>query len=228
MISRNNPALLFDIDGTLADTDVIHLKAFQSVFSPFGHDIDKTRYKAEIQGFTNQAIGERFFPGMPEEEQRAITDKKEAVFREMAQTGLQPMPGLLSLMDWADVNHIPMAAVTNAPRENAVHILNAIGVHARFKTIVIAGDLAYGKPHPMPYLVGLARLNASAEFSMAFEDSRTGLQSCIAAEIQSVGIMSSLTHEEMAQTGASYACKNYDDAGLWDLLEQHFQKKRPV
>ncbi len=221
-ISSSKSALLFDIDGTLADTDVIHLKAFNQVFGEYGHNFDGARYKQEIQGFTNQSIGDRFFPTLSNSEKKAITDKKEEVFREMAHEGLKPLGGLIPLMDWADKNNIPMAAVTNAPRANADHILNAIGVYHRFKTIVIAGELAHGKPHPLPYLEGLSRLGAMAERSIAFEDSRTGLQSCLAAGIQSVGIMTSLTPDEMAQTGAHYACKDYNDDGLWAIIEEKF------
>ena len=102
-------ALLFDIDGTLCDTDVVHLLAFNAVFAPYGHTFDKARYKREIQGFTNQSIGDRFFPGRSEDEKKAITDKKEAVFREMSQSGLEPIAGLIPLLDWADANKIPYA-----------------------------------------------------------------------------------------------------------------------
>lgn len=224
MTKPPSPALLFDIDGTLADTDVVHMKAFNQVFGEYGHHFDKARYKQDIQGFTNEAIGNRFFPSMSDAEKKAITDQKEAVFRDMSQSGLEPITGLLALMDWADAHDIPMAAVTNAPRANADHILNAIGVYHRFKTIVIAGELAHGKPHPLPYLEGLSQLGATAENSMAFEDSRTGLQSCVAAGIESIGVMTSLTPDEMAQTGASYACTRYDDAGLWERIHARFSR----
>ncbi len=212
-------ALLFDIDGTLCDTDVVHLQAFNEVFAPYGHMFDKARYKREIQGFTNQSIGDRFFPNLSEAEKKSITDKKEAVFREMSQSGLEPIPGLISLINWADVNKIPYAAVTNAPYENAHHILTSIGVKERFNVIIIGSALAHGKPHPMPYLEGLSRLNLSSpEGCIAFEDSRTGIQSATGAGLFTVGITTSLTPDEMAAEGATLSIHRYDDSRFLNLI----------
>jgi HAD superfamily hydrolase (TIGR01509 family) len=212
-------ALLFDIDGTLADTDIVHLQAFNNVFGEYGHQFDKDRYKREIQGFTNQSIGDRFFPDMSDAQKKSITDKKEHVFRTMAHTGLEPLAGLVDLLDWADAHDIPMAAVTNAPTENADHILSAIGVKNRFRAIIIGSSLPHGKPHPMPYLEGLSRLGLdSAEGCFAFEDSRTGIQSSTAANLFTVGIMTSLTSDELTTAGANLAVARYDDSRLNSIL----------
>jgi len=56
-------ALLFDIDGTLADTDALHLEAFNQVFAPHGHVFDRARASKELMGFSNSSISERFLPG---------------------------------------------------------------------------------------------------------------------------------------------------------------------
>ena len=52
-------ALLFDIDGTLTDTDHLHLLAFNEVFAPFGHQFNRARYTRELQGHANISIGAR-------------------------------------------------------------------------------------------------------------------------------------------------------------------------
>ena len=75
-------ALLFDIDGTLADTDALHLQAFNQVFGPRGHVFDRARASKELMGFSNASIGERFLPDMePPQRRLAIMDEKEAAFR---------------------------------------------------------------------------------------------------------------------------------------------------
>jgi len=53
-------ALLFDIDGTLADTDALHLQAFNQIFGPHGHVFDRARASKELMGFSNTSISERF------------------------------------------------------------------------------------------------------------------------------------------------------------------------
>ena len=52
-VTRNGRALLFDIDGTLADTDALHLQAFNAVFGPYGHRFDRARAARELLGRSN-------------------------------------------------------------------------------------------------------------------------------------------------------------------------------
>ena len=77
-MSGSGRALLFDIDGTLADTDALHLKAFNQVFAPHGHVFDRERASKELMGFSNTSISERFLPGQSPERQAAIMAEKEA------------------------------------------------------------------------------------------------------------------------------------------------------
>jgi phosphoglycolate phosphatase len=73
----------------------------------------------------------------------------------------------------------------------------------------------------MPYLEGLSRLGlTSADGCVAFEDSRTGLQSSTAAKLTSVGIMSSLTRDELVESGAAIAVERYDAPTLSALLNR--------
>ena len=210
MILKPGAALLFDIDGTLADTDPLHLKAFNAAFAPFGHVIDEHRYAKEIQGHANVAIAARFVPHLPPEEGMRVLDGKEILFRELAGTDIMPVPGLFELLEMADRIGLPMAAVTNAPRANADLIIDSLGIRHRFKAVVIGAELAHGKPHPLPYLEGLRLLGADAAASVAFEDSRTGIASATAAGIATVGIRTSLLHEDMIAAGAVLSADSYD------------------
>ena len=112
-------ALLFDIDGTLADTDALHLEAFNQVFAPHGHVFDRDRASKELMGFSNTSIGERFLPGQSPERRAAIMAKKEEAFRKLASGKIKPLAGLMKLLALADRADVPMVAVTNAPRLNA-------------------------------------------------------------------------------------------------------------
>jgi phosphoglycolate phosphatase len=211
-------ALLFDIDGTLADTDPLHLEAFNRTFAPFGHHFDKARFALELQGKANEAIAARFVPHLPPDEQNAIMASKEALFRDLARTQIYAVPGLFALLDLADSHAIPMAAVTNAPRPNADLILNGLGIYNRFKVIVIGDELAHGKPHPLPYLEGLRLLGATAAHSMAFEDSRTGIASATAAGLSTIGIRTSLAPTDMQAAGAIISADSYDDPSVLAMI----------
>lgn len=214
MILKPGAALLFDIDGTLADTDPLHLEAFNRTFAPYGEHFDKARFAIELQGKANEAIAKRFLPQLSRDEGMAIMTGKEEVFRDLARTQIHAVPGLFELMDLADAWGLPMAAVTNAPRPNADLILEGLGIKARFKAIVIGDELAHGKPHPLPYLEGLRLLGASAENSVAFEDSRTGIASATAAELATVGMRTSLLDADMLAAGAAMSADRYDDPAV--------------
>ncbi|MBR0975385.1 MULTISPECIES: HAD family hydrolase [Bradyrhizobium] len=214
MINTLGRALLFDIDGTLANTDPLHLKAFNQVLGPRGHVFDHARFSRELQGFANAAIGERFLPDEPVEQRVLILAEKEQVFRELVAGQIEPLPGLMALLDRADIAGIPMVAVTNAPRLNAELLLSGLGIAHRFKALVIGDELPHGKPHPLPYQEGLRFVGAGAVASIAFEDSRTGVQSATAAGIPTIGIRTSLGHGDLVAAGAVASASAFDDPDL--------------
>jgi HAD superfamily hydrolase (TIGR01509 family) len=219
-MAKSGAALLFDIDGTLLNTDMLHLEAFNRVFGPRGHVFDHRRFTDELQGFAMASIRERFLSDEPVERQLAIMEEKEAIFRDLAKGGVPPSPGLMALLDRADRAGVPYAAVTNAPRLNAEMMLSGLGVAHRFKALVIGDELPHGKPHPLPYQEGLRLLGAKAEHSVAFEDSRSGIQSATAAGIATVGLLTSLTASEAIAAGAVLAAKDFEDAGLVGLVRE--------
>lgn len=214
MIEAVGRALLFDIDGTLANTDPVHLKAFNQVLGPHGHNFDHARFSKELQGFSNASIGERFLPDEAPERRAAILGEKEEVFRTLVAGLIEPLPGLLALLDRADSAGIPMVAVTNAPRLNAELLLSGLGIAHRFKAIVIGDELLHGKPHPLPYQEGLRFVGASAAASIAFEDSRSGVQSAAAAGIPTIGMRTTLDHDDLVAAGAVASASAYDDPDL--------------
>src|SRR5258708_12388486 len=148
MLQGSGKALLFDIDGTLADTDALHLEAFNQVFRPRGHSFDHARFTRELQGFSNASIGERFLADESPKRQSAIIGEKEEAFRKLVSGQIQPLPGLMKLLALADRASIPMVAVTNAPRPNAEMLLSGLGIMDRFKAVLIIHELPHRNPHP--------------------------------------------------------------------------------
>jgi len=207
-------ALLFDIDGTLTDTDALHLQAFNEVLGPHGHAFDHARFTRELQGFSNASISERFLAGQTPERQTIIMGEKEQAFRKLVAGRIQPLPGLMALLAQADRANVPMVAVTNAPRLNAEMLLSGLGIADRFKVLVIGDELPHGKPHPMPYLEGLRAVGAAPTASVAFEDSRSGVRSASSAGIPTIGIRTSLSHADMVAAGAVMSAKAFDDPEL--------------
>src|SRR5262249_45960032 len=179
-----------------------------------GHVFDHARFAKELQGFSNASIGERFLSGEALERRAIILGEKEQVFRDLVAGQIAPLPGLMALLDRADAAGIPMVAVTNAPRLNAELLLSGLGITDRFQAIVIGEELPHGKPHPLPYQEGLRFVGASAAASIAFEDSRSGVQSATAAGIPTIGIRTSLSDADLVGAGAVASASAFDDPEL--------------
>ncbi|MGV3576027.1 MAG: HAD family hydrolase [Devosia sp.] len=220
MTLKPGSGLLFDIDGTLVESDPLHLEAFNRAFAPYGHNFDRERFGRELQGLANEAIGAQFLPHETPERQWEIMMEKEALFRSLAAEGVEPVHGLFELLDWADAIGLPAVAVTNAPRDNAEQLLNSIGARHRFKGLVIGDELEFGKPHPLPYLEGLKILGANAEKCVAFEDSRTGLKSATSAGIATIGMATGLELAQLLEAGATLAAQDYRDPQMLAFIAE--------
>lgn len=212
-------ALLFDLDGTLTDTDTLHLQAFRQLLHEYdGRQLSQAQFDDQVSGQANGALFKALFPQATSQQCQALADRKEALFREMSPQ-LQPLPGLLRLLAHAQEQHIGMCLVTNAPRLNAEHMLNAMGLGERFEHVLVAEELARPKPDPLPYLTGLQQLNTSASQALAFEDSLPGVQAASGAGIFTVGIATTQTQERLLAAGAQLVIDDFNDPRLWALIE---------
>ncbi len=210
--------LLFDLDGTLVDSDAEHLVAFQHAFAPHGVELDRAQYTAKVMGASNAMIAEAFLSHLTPEQQRATIETKEAAYRD-GLGDLVPIAGAVELLNWAESRDLPCAVVTNAPRANADKVLAAIGFAARFKIVVIGGELARAKPDPLPYLTGLEIMRARAESSVAFEDSLSGARAAVAAGLAVVGLTTTLDAAALLGVGAVFAVKDFTDPRVYQLIE---------
>jgi len=212
-------ALLFDLDGTLTDTDTLHLQALQQLLREQGRELSEAEFDAHVSGRANADMCRYLFPGRPVAEHEAFADRKEARFRALSPT-LQPTAGLERLLAHAERRGIGMAVVTNAPRANAQHMLVAMGLAERFEHVLVAEELARAKPDPLPYLTGLERLGARADHALAFEDSVPGVTAASRAGILTVGLSTSQAPQVLLEAGAQLVVKNFDDERLWQLIAQ--------
>ena len=211
-------ALLFDLDGTLVDSDAEHLIAFQRVFAPHGIALDRSEYAAHIMGASNAMIASRYLSHLSVVEQAAALDAKEAAYRD-ALGELEPIFGARALLDFADRRGLKRAVVTNAPRANAEKVLAALGIGRRLPILVIGGELARSKPDPLPYLTALERTGASAAHSLAFEDSLSGVRAAAAAGLAVVGMMTTLDAQTLIEAGATFGAQDFTDPRIFELIE---------
>jgi HAD superfamily hydrolase (TIGR01509 family) len=210
-------ALIFDMDGTLADSDPFHLRAFEEFLAPFGIVVTEDLLHRTISGRSNELIFADLLPGHPPQDRARFADEKEALFRRLA-SEMEPLGGLLDLLDWADARRLGLAVVTNAPRANLDHTLQVLKIASRFQVLVSSEDVVRGKPDPLPYLTALERLGVAASEAVAFEDSVAGLKAAKAAGLHTFGVMTGQSAEALKAAGADATLRDFSDDGLRSTL----------
>jgi HAD superfamily hydrolase (TIGR01509 family) len=196
-------ALVFDVDGTLADTERTHLAAFNHAFAEQGLDWhwDEALYTELLQvsggkerilhywRSTRADVLDVTGTGVRETVQR-LHDIKTAAYEAMVHDGaVQLRPGVLHLMDQARRRGIGLAiATTTSPVNIAALLRRAIGPDWRlqFSVVADASTAPVKKPHPQVYRQVLRQLNLPAAACLAFEDSGNGLRAATAAGIATV------------------------------------------
>lgn len=191
-------ALIFDVDGTLADTESAHLAAFNQAFAEFGLDWhwDEPLYTdlLNISGGKERMLHywKTTQPALREVEAMALQDTinrlhelKTAAYERAVNDGVVSLrPGVLRLMDEALADGLQIAiATTTSPANIAALLRRAVGPDWRlnFTAIGDASTAPVKKPDPQVYLQMLAALKLPPAQCLAFEDSGNGLQSATAA-----------------------------------------------
>jgi HAD superfamily hydrolase (TIGR01509 family) len=218
MIKTKRPCLLFDLDGTLTDTDHLHFMAMNRILAPSGIVLDQAAFRTKVVGRPNNQIFADFFPALGKAEHEQLADQKEAWAREGMRQGLTRLAGLTTLLAWIKDRNLPAGIVTNAPRANAETMLAGLDLVSAFDTLVIGDELEHAKPHPLPYLTGLARLGGDPHHCVAFEDSLSGAGSAIAAGIATVGMTTSHQASELAGIGAALTVADFSDPALLPFI----------
>lgn len=204
-------ALFFDMDGTLVDSDPIHIAVFIEFLGARGVEITEADYLAQIHGRRNVEIFRDFLPDADPVEMDLA---KEAAYRARVGASMDPMPGARDLIDRARSRGLKTAAVTNGPRANLEAVLTATGLTQAFDHTGTSNDVTHGKPHPELYEAALDALNLQPDQTLVFEDSPSGIAAARAAGIDVIAIASSLSPEELVGHGALFAISDFTDPRL--------------
>ena len=213
----NLDALIFDIDGTLADTDPLHFIAWVAESKRHGFELTRETYRTRMSGRLNSEIIRDFFPQLNDEDVHAFDENKEARYREDS-LELEPIAGLRRVLEHAHTRKLALAAVTNGSQVNALHNISVLGLSETFQHVITPSDVERGKPDPEGYLLALKKLGVSADKALVFEDSPSGIAAAQAAGLQVVGLSTGLSSDELYELGVSLVIPDYTAPELWEKL----------
>lgn len=179
--SHHPAAVLFDMDGTLVDSEKLWDIALQELAREYGGDLS-VEARQSIIG-TAMAESMRILHddlGQPERDPEISAAWINARILELFRTGLPWQPGAFELLGAVRAARIPTALVTSSPRALVEIALDTLG-RDNFDTVVAGDEVVAAKPHPEPYLTAARRLGAPIERCVAIEDSPTGVASALAS-----------------------------------------------
>lgn len=227
-------ALIFDVDGTLAETEEVHRIAFNQAFADAGipWSWDRSLYrellavsggKERLRAFVTAHDPQRAGPGL-DELVRDLHARKTALYTAAVRAGGVPFrPGVARLIDEARAAGLTLAVATTTTRANVDALLDAAtggAGHGWFATLACADDAPPKKPDPMVYRVVLERIGLPASACLALEDSPNGVGAATAAGIPVVVSESVYTAGDDF-SGASAVFPDFADVTLDDLRRIH-------
>lgn len=175
-------AVIFDCDGLLAETETGWTRAETAIFGEHGYDFGP-KEKQLLIGGTLASGGDAMaaYFSLPGAGPALAARLADLVWEELA-AGTRALPGARAMAETLRHRGIPIAVASNSPRHFVDAALGSAGLLELFEVIVSADDVERAKPAPDLYLTACMRLAAEPERSVAFEDSRTGVLSALAAQ----------------------------------------------
>jgi beta-phosphoglucomutase len=225
-------AVIFDFDGVIADSEPLHLHAYQAVLQSDGIDLDEEEYYARYLGFDDVAMFQTLAKDRRIHVDGAKIDhwiaSKSRIVEEMLSRDSILFPGAAAAVRmFAD--KVPLAIASGALEPEIAIVLEQAGLRNCFAAIASASDGVRGKPEPDLYLLAMAKLrekrgqdhNASDPFNPAFciaiEDSRWGLEAARKAGLRCVAVTH--TYEAAALQGADLIVEHLSDLTLAKVEE---------
>ncbi|MHC4642911.1 MAG: HAD family hydrolase [Planctomycetota bacterium] len=200
-------AVIFDFDGVITDSEILHLRAFNEVLAQHDIEITEEVYYKEYLGFTDrdcfESVAGKNKLELDSEQTGNLIKQKNKIFDALARNEATIFEGVPEFLQMLTNNKIRRAICSGALLVDIAPILEKSQLGPFFEEIVSADQIEKGKPDPEGFLLALKRLNEGSQNSIAadecvvIEDSHWGLEAAIAAGMHTVGITNTYDAEQL-------------------------------
>ncbi len=209
-------AILWDMDGVLADTAAAHLLAWQCLLAEQGRSVTAEQF-ATTFGMANPAIlrmwfGEELSPA----EIQAWSARKEALFRRYLPTHVRALPGALDWLRRGRALGCRQAIASSGEMANVVAVAAALEIGNYFDALVSGAFLPHSKPDPAIFLQAAAALGVAPEDCLVVEDGLVGIEAARRAGMRCVAVAT--THPPQKLSGADVIVKDLSALQEEDVL----------
>ena len=209
------------MDGVICDTNPYHSLAWKAFLDKLGIASSEEEFIAHMYGKSNSYILKHFLKReVVGKEFARMEFEKEAMFREIYDVHVKPIPGLLEFIDDLKANGVRTGIATSAPYLNMELILSKLPLRDKMQSLLASEDVTAHKPNPEVYLKSALNLDILPEKCVVFEDSFSGVTAGKAAGAKVVGVLSTYKVEELP------VCDDYivDYQGLtYDKIKALFE-----
>ena len=199
-------AIIFDFDGVITDSEILHFRTFNQVLTQFDYQIGKANYYQHFLGLTDKdcfqtLIDEGHLPveksHIPE-----LVDQKKKILQRLAETEGALIEGVRPFLEMLVEHQVLLGVCSGALLAEIEYVLNEANIRRHFTTLVAADHVTVGKPHPEGYRLALAHLRESDERinaanTLAIEDARWGLVAARAAGLRTLAVTNSYPKDQL-------------------------------
>src|SRR4051812_11641920 len=181
-------AVVFDLDGVLANTEDLYEEACGIVLGRRGLTYEEPLREQMMGRPVVDAIKIMIEAHALDESVDAVLSECQETLQLMLETSLAPMPGAIALLDRLRAANLPIAVATSALPEYADFVLTQLEIKQRFRFILTSADIRLGKPNPEIYLLAGERLGITPREFMVLEDSANGCRAAVGAGAFTVAV----------------------------------------
>jgi beta-phosphoglucomutase len=205
-MSRPLQAVIFDFDGVIANSEPLHLMAYQQLLADSAIELTTAEYYSKYLGYDDRGVFDALSRDRglqwSDAEIDALIERKGRRMQDILHSGSVLFPGAVDFIRDAAAA-VPIAIASGAQHHEILEIVEGAGLRDVFSAIVASGDTPESKPSPAPYRLAFERLCAVSAMeldprrSVAIEDSHWGLESAKAAGLRLVGLTNTYPAHEL-------------------------------
>jgi len=186
---NTDKAVLWDLDGTLVDSEEFHWLSWRDTMRPEGVELTYEQFLASFGQRNDRILGAWLGASVDPERAKAIGDAKEAEYRRLAEThGLSPLPGAREWLFALRAAGWKQSIASSAPRENVEVMLRVLDLTQYLDAIVGAEDVTIGKPDPQVFLTAAGKVGVPPAHCVVVEDAAAGVEGARRGGMKCVGV----------------------------------------
>jgi HAD superfamily hydrolase (TIGR01509 family) len=196
---QSQKSILWDMDGVIADSSLLHFAAWQETFAKRGTKFTKEDFSKLFGARNDLIIGNIMGKDLPEGDIKIIVQEKEDNFRRRAAGSIKPFPGAVRLLNTIKKGNFKLGLVSSAPEDNIGLVVQELNLEGVFDCIVFGQEVSESKPSPQIYLLAAKKLGVTPSDCLAIEDSPLGVKAAKTAGMKCLAVANIYPRQELEE-----------------------------